>query len=72
MVNLCCLCCGEIPRPRPPLSDQSGAPRDTRTVQQQQKQQRRPQQQPTSPGLNGVGLEGAQKVGAKSALVATK
>ncbi|CAL8286953.1 unnamed protein product [Lota lota] len=30
MVNLCCLCCGEIPRPRPPQSTQSGPPRDPR------------------------------------------
>lgn len=68
MVNLCCLCCGEIPRPRPPPSNQSGAPRDTRTVEQK----RPPQQQPTSSGSNGVGLKGAQKVGAKSALEANK
>lgn len=57
MVNLCCLCCGEIPQPRPPLSDQSGPPRDTRSVQQQQ---------PAGSRSDGVGLKGEQKVGANS------
>lgn len=52
MVNLCCLCCGEIPQPRPPLSEQSGPPRDTRSVQQQQ---------PAGSGSGSVGLKGGQK-----------
>lgn len=55
MVNLCCLCCGEIPQPRPPPSGQSGPPRDPRSVQQQQ---------PAGSGPDAVGLKGEQKGGA--------
>ncbi|KAG7224223.1 hypothetical protein INR49_015112, partial [Caranx melampygus] len=60
MVNLCCLCCGEIPQPRPPPSCQSGGPpRDPRSVQQQQKQR-----QSAGSGPDAVGLNGAQNGGA--------
>ncbi|GAA6213521.1 uncharacterized [Lates japonicus] len=62
MVNLCCLCCGEIPQPRPPPSGQSGGPpRDPRSVQQQQQQQ----QPPAGSGPDAVGLRGAQKGGSE-------
>ncbi|PWA22592.1 hypothetical protein CCH79_00015163 [Gambusia affinis] len=62
MVNLCCLCCGQLPaEPRPPPPRQPGAPRDSRTAPQHHHHQHQQQQQQSAGPESDAGLSGTRK-----------